>query len=51
MLASPLGKHSLSGTQLKVSAQRRLRMSCRCGWKVTGYIDGDQFVADPEMEA
>ena len=46
-VAKPIGTFSVAGAQMKVSAYQRLQMSCRCGWKILGYIDGDHFIADP----
>lgn len=48
LVAQPLGDFSLSGQQMKVSAHRRLKLECqRCHWHVYGYIQGEDFIADP----
>jgi hypothetical protein len=47
LVASPVGTYSLAGVQTKVSAGRAYRLACRCGWNVTGQIEGDQFIANP----
>lgn len=48
LVAKPLGTFSLAGVTDKRSAYTRLQMSCRCGWKILGYIEGEYFVADKE---
>lgn len=51
LVASPIGSFSLAGAQDKVSATSAAMLSCRCGWSVIGYINGDEFVVDEELTA
>lgn len=47
LAAKPLGTHSLSGGQLKVSALVRARVSCEaCAWSVQGGLEGATMSAD-----
>lgn len=49
--ARPLGTWSLAGAQLKTSAVERLRLSCRCGWSVLGYVNEDEdFMGYPDTQ-
>lgn len=47
LVAMPTGTYSLAGAQTKVAARDELRLSCRCGWSVTGYEDGGSLVEWP----
>lgn len=46
-IAKPLGTWSLSGTQYKTAARPQLRMTCRCGWSIVGYIADNGFAEWP----
>jgi hypothetical protein len=46
LVFKPLGTWSVAGQQMKTVAYERLEMSCQCGWRIRGYIDGEDFVAD-----
>ncbi len=50
--AKPIGTWSLAGAQLKTVAYEQLRMSCRCGWSIEGYIDpaAEQFCGYPDTQ-
>jgi hypothetical protein len=50
LIAKPLGTWSVSGSQMKTVASEVLRMSCRCGWHIDGFIDGEQFCGRPETQ-
>lgn len=47
LVTSPLTAQSLSGSQLKTGA-RRLRLSCRCGWKILGEVRDGVFWGDSD---
>lgn len=44
-----VGSWLLSGSQMKGPATRNLVLHCRCGWSITGWIEGDSFVARKEV--
>lgn len=45
---SPVGTHSLAGVQMKFSARTAHRLTCRCGWTVTGQIENGQLIVTPD---
>ncbi len=59
LTARPLGAWSLAGATMKVSAYRTLRLQCRCGWSIegwlqpseeTGRIEDGRFVGNPSTQ-
>lgn len=47
LTAKPLGSHSLSGGQMKVSALNTARCRCpECGWAINGRMDGGTVNAE-----
>lgn len=50
LTAAPLGSFSLSGSQLKFPLHSSLRLSCRCGWSIEGYIENDSFRGKRDTE-
>lgn len=45
--ASPVGTYSLAGVQMKFSARAAHRLTCRCGWTVTGQIEDGHLIPLP----
>jgi hypothetical protein len=43
----PVGSFSLAGARPKFSATLAYRLTCRCGWAVTGRIEDGQLVVTP----
>lgn len=50
LIARPPGTWSVAGNQLKTVASEVLRMSCRCGWHIDGFIDGEEFCGWSESQ-
>lgn len=40
-VATPWGKTSLAGNQLKTTARIGARLSCPCGWYIDGFVSED----------
>lgn len=40
---------SLAGVMMKFSARGAYRLTCRCGWTVTGQIEGGHLVVTPPI--
>lgn len=45
--AKPVGAFSLAGVQMKFPARTAVRLTCRCGWTVTGHIENNQLIVNP----
>lgn len=45
--ADPILSYSLAGVQTKVNAHAAWRITCRCGWTVTGQIEDGHLVVTP----
>lgn len=45
LVIEPPAKHSIAGVRLKFAAERVVyKLACRCGWTVTGQIEGGHLV-------
>lgn len=45
--AKPIGTWSLSGRAMKMVAVTKAKLTCRCGWSVTGQLEDGHLIADP----
>ncbi len=50
LMAKPPGTFSMAGAQMKLAAMSGVRLTCRCGWSIEGYIEGEHFLGYPETQ-
>lgn len=48
--ARPIGTFSVAGATPKVSATFTLRMYCRCGWSIAGWLEDETFVGQASTQ-
>lgn len=48
--AKPLGTFSVAGAQTKTVAIDCLKLECRCGWSILGYIHDNVFNGWPDTQ-
>lgn len=50
-VAKPPGSFSVAGATSKVTAKKWIKLSCRCGWSILGWLeDTNTFLGDPATQ-